>query len=119
MSELRGILARKSPRRQFVREMGILYSGQYMICMAAQISEGGVLAMIPEDLILPKLIVVSILMPGGGYAISRAEILYQQGKMGQNIPNGVKFQGLPLQQRRMIRNYVAAKTQVEAEKEAQ
>lgn len=69
---------------------------------------------IPRDIAPGTKVVVTVFIPGGGHALVQAEVLYRQGKQNSY---GMKFENLPLAQKRFIRNYVSAKTQKEAEQE--
>lgn len=61
---------------------------------------------------------ISLVMPDGGSVVVRAEVIYEKpGKRHGSPQYGVRFQSLHIPQRRQIRNYVAAKTQKEAEAE--
>jgi hypothetical protein len=109
--------SRRSPRRTFQRPIGLLVQGEYTLAEAAQISEGGMLILSEYELALKDLIVVTLLLPDGGHAVARAEILYRRKPTEPGGPAafGLQFLNLPLMKRRIIRNYVAAKTQEEAE----
>jgi hypothetical protein len=109
--------SRRSPRRTFQRPVGLLVQGRYAVAEAAQISEGGMLILSSSELALKDLIVVTLLLPDGGHAVARAEVLYRRKPTQPGGPAafGLQFLNLPLMKKRIIRNYVAAKTQEEAE----
>ena len=111
--------SRKSPRRAFNRPVGILVNGHYLVVEALQISEGGLLVTSYVELSIKESIVVTLLLPGGGHAAARAEILYRKKptEKGQPAAFGLQFINLPMMKKRIIRNYVAAKTQEEAERD--
>lgn len=111
--------SRRSPRRAFQRPIGILVQGEYTVAEAAQISEGGMLIVCEYELALKDLIVVTVLLPDGGHAVARAEILYRRKADGGKAAFGLQFINLPMMKKRIIRNYVAAKTQEEAEYDLQ
>jgi hypothetical protein len=116
-----GIAARRTPRRVFNRPIGILYHGEYTPVRAWQISEGGLLFSSPQKLVIHTSIVLTVLVPGAPGIVARGELIYQKPQPGNKIGDpqfGVKFENLPLHLRRVIRNYVSAKTQAEAEMEA-
>jgi hypothetical protein len=106
------IANRRSPRRVFKRPVGVLLHGEYRVCQAHQLGEGGALVTIEGDIPRGTKVVISIFVPGGGFALIQAEVLYKVG-----AGYGVRFAQLPLAQKRFIRNYVSAKTQEEAEDE--
>lgn len=62
-------------------------------------------------------IVATVLLPGGNGILFQAEIIYSRPGVGGSIQYGVKFKGVSIHHKRMIRNYVSAKTQKEAEAE--
>ncbi len=109
---------RRSPRRMFNHLVGILRAGKYQVVSALQISEGGLL--IQGNLQLKPQedqIVVSILLPDGGYAITRADVAYYLKPDTNRLVAafGLQFTDLQLHTKRYIRNYIAAKTEKEAE----
>lgn len=115
--QIHSIENRRSPRRVFRRPVGILLHGNYQVCKALQLGEGGMMAIIDAEIPQGTKLVATVFLPGGGYALLQAEILY-----GVDTPEGrsygMKFEEVPLAQKRHIRNYVSAKTQKEAEEEA-
>lgn len=110
---------RRSPRRAFRRPAGLLSGGNYELIHALQISEGGMLVESRARLFAKAKVVVSLIIPGAGPVIARAEVIYiMQSEMGRAVPAfGLQFVDLALPERRLIRNYVAAKTEEEAESE--
>ena len=126
-SEKGAIATRRTPRRVFLRPVGILVRGGYRVVQALQLSEGGLLFESEELFVVNEQIVASLILPGGGVVVARSEIIYTKpsaagaasdssgGKKGQHF--GVKFAPLALHLKRIIRNYVTAKTQAEAERE--
>jgi len=113
-----GVESRRTPRRVYQRPIGILCQGAYFLAQAHQLSEGGLLFSSDRIFTAGDLIVISLVMPDGGSVVVRAEVIYERpGKRGSPPQYGVRFQSLHIPQRRQIRNYVAAKTQKEAEAE--
>lgn len=114
--QIHSIENRRSPRRVFRRPVGILAHGVYQVCKALQLGEGGMMAIIDADITPGTTVVITVFIPGGGYALVQAQVLYcvdsPEGKA-----YGLKFENVPLAQKRFIRNYVSAKTQKEAEDE--
>jgi hypothetical protein len=115
----KGIEGRRTPRRAFVHPVGILVGGRYLLEQALQLSEGGMLISAADKLDVAKQVVVTLVMPGAGYVVARGEIIYGKPAEKGQTHYGVKFASLHLNQRRAIRNYVTAKTQKEAEAEAE
>ncbi len=74
------------------------------------------MAIIDADIAPGTAVVASVFIPGGGFALVQAQVLYcVDGEGGKAY--GLKFESVPLAQKRFIRNYVSAKTQKEAEEE--
>jgi hypothetical protein len=106
--------SRRTPRRQYHRSIGVLCQGSYQVLQAVQLSEGGMLFASTSQFTEKDQVVISLIIPGGGAVVARGEIIYNIAK---DKSYGVKFAPLPLHLRRLIRNYVTAKTQEEAEQE--
>ena len=116
MGQPKGIDARRTPRRVFNRAVGILFGGDYSIQQALQLSEGGMLYSSAIKRQTGDHILVTIVLPNGNLVV-RGEILYGKPAAGGVSQYGVRFDGVALHHKRMIRNYVSAKTQAEAEVE--
>lgn len=117
MSRNGGIEARRTPRRVFERPVGVLWRGEYGILRALELSEGGILFATNSKIPIHSLVAVTVLLPDGHSVVAKGEIIYEQPGEKMMYRYGVKFDSLPLHRRRLIRNYVAAKTQEEAERE--
>ena len=114
----KGAEARRTPRRVFLRAIGLLRHGEYILVQALQLSEGGMLFQSPVQFAVGDAIVLSLIIPGGSSIVVRGEVIYSKPGQGPIEPQyGVKFAPLALQPRRLIRIYVTAKTQAEAEAE--
>jgi hypothetical protein len=112
-----GISNRRSPRRVFDSPVGVLHNGKYRLRLATHLSEGGMMVILDDSYKVKDLVLMTILLPAGGHAIVRAELLYSADLPDGKKGFGMRFQGLQLAQRRLIRNYISAKTQAEAELE--
>jgi c-di-GMP-binding flagellar brake protein YcgR len=118
---------RRTPRRAYVRPVGILSHGSYEVQRGLQLSEGGMLFQSAKDFKAKQQIVATLIIPNGGTVVARGEVIYvnnvnnvnnvNKTKSGGEPHYGIKFSGLSLQLRRLIRNFVSAKTQEEAEAE--
>lgn len=117
-----GIGGRRTPRRSYRRPVGILIRGRYEVLEGRSLSEGGVMVALmdgtdrrhlprfsAEDLPVGARLTASIILPTGSVIVLRGEVIYHQGdeKVGHTV--GIKFDGVPLHQRREIRNYVSSK----------
>lgn len=118
MEKKPGVESRRTPRRVFERPIGVLHHGVYEVAQALQLSEGGMLFISEEKRMIGEFIVVSLVMPTTGCLVVRGEMIYERIHPEGGFQYGVKFTPLQLNQRRVVRNYVAAKTQEEAEREA-
>jgi Tfp pilus assembly protein PilZ len=91
---------------------------------AVQLSEGGMLFQSSESFAVGDAIVLSIIVPGGSSVVVRGDVIYSRpaptsanAGEARELQFGVKFAPLTLPLRRLIRIYVTAKTQAEAEAE--
>lgn len=115
-----GAARRRTPRRAYRRPVGVLVGGHYEVLEGRSLSEGGVSVLLGDaGRTAPKLsleelrsgarIAISIILPAGPVLVLRGEVVYREGdaKLGHSI--GIKFDVVPLHQRREIRNYVSSK----------
>ena len=126
---------RRAPRRTYRRPMGLLFDGEYQVVEGRQLSEGGARIVVPESLarrwmagrsgtltlILPDQPGVDHEAQGQPHdraMVVRAVAIYQS-PVAEGVAMGVKFSDLPFHYRRMIRNYVAAKSADEVAFESQ
>lgn len=109
---------RRTPRRVYERPIGLLRHGEYNVVEALQLSEGGMLFQVKPKFEIKDHIVATLILPSGGAVVARGELLYELPTTEGMRKYGVKFIDLGLHLRRWIRAYVSAKTQAEAEKEA-
>ena len=112
-----GLQSRRSPRRAFNRAIGLLRGGVYELGEAIQISESGLSFVTETRLQAEDRCVVTLVIPGGGCLVLRGSVITESAKIGRMNSYGIEFRALDLHQRRMIRSYVSAKTQAEAELE--
>lgn len=117
MADFKGIEARRTPRRVFNRAIGVLHHGKYSIQQAMQLSEGGLLFLSDSLFANGERIVATVLLPGGDCILFQAEVIYSRPGSNGLFQYGVKFRTVAIHHKRMIRNYVSAKTQAEAEAE--
>jgi hypothetical protein len=116
-SQQSGIETRRSPRRVFNRVIGILQDGEYEVAQALQISEGGLAFATPLILRNGARLVVTLMIPGGVGVVLPGFVVNTREPVGKMNSYGIQFDTLDLHQRRLIRSYVSAKTQAEAERE--
>jgi hypothetical protein len=107
----------RSPRRVFNRAIGLFRDGKFELAQALQISEGGMAFVTPLDLRVGSRVVVSLMIPGANGLVLRGSVVNERQRVGNMRTYGIQFSTLDLHERRMIRSYVSAKTQAEAEEE--
>jgi hypothetical protein len=116
-ASFKGIEARRTPRRVFNRAIGVLYGGRYSIQQALQLSEGGMLFSSDSQFENGERMVATVLLPGGHGILFQAEVIYRRPGPNGSFQYVLKLGNVSIHQKRMIRNYVSAKTQKEAEAE--
>ena len=82
---------------------------------AIQISEVGLSFVVPSLLLKGERLIVTLVIPGAATLVLRASVINERPKIGRMFSYGIEFRSLDLHQRRMIRSYVSAKTEAEAE----
>lgn len=112
-------LARRTPRRPFVRPVGVLVGGHYEVLRARQLSEGGIsiflgefgsrLRIKVEEVKVGQKICLTFSLPSGESLCLLGEVIYHDAESGAGLHIGVKFGTVPLHQRRLIRSYVSSK----------
>jgi hypothetical protein len=121
---------RRTPRRIFRRPVGVMVRGHYVVLDGRSISEGGLLValgdrgdhssasrMSLDELPVEARVSVSIILPAGSTLVLRGKVIYQEGDEAIGHSIGIKFEAVPLQQRRDIRIYVSSKEAGEADLE--
>ncbi len=109
--------SRRSPRRAFNRAIGILKNGDYEMAQAIQISEGGLSFVVPTIYRPGERVVVTLVFPGASCLVLRGSVVNERARVGRMYSYGIEFLTLELHQRRVIRSYVSAKTEAEADVE--
>jgi hypothetical protein len=103
---------RRVPRRSFGAKVGLLCEGQYCICTATEIGEGG---MMITDVTLPLAdgqgVVVTFRMPSDQYLVIRGRVRYSlsgERVLEDSHKHGIQFENIDFKSRREIRGYVAS-----------
>lgn len=104
---------RRFPRRLFKRVVGILSQGNYLIGSGVEIGEGGMMFSVPQEIDEDRQVLVSFRIPNHGFVVIKAQVKNTRHQ-ANDFRYGVKFEGLDFQNRRRIRDYIAAKTEAEA-----
>ena len=115
MSE--GFKKRRYPRRRFVHRIGVLKNGQYSVGQSVEIGEGGMRVEAGIDVKIGDILVLSFLVTGGSYIVVKSEIRFVKESTGGGYDFGVAFLNLDFTKKRVIRDYIAAKTEMEARSE--
>jgi Tfp pilus assembly protein PilZ len=106
---------RRFPRRQFRRSVGVLAQGDFNVITGMEIGEGGLLFQSAKDFQVGSEVVLNFFIPGRDFVSVRGQIVYTlPGKTKAGPSFGIKFQNLPFEGKRMIRDYIAEKTSQEA-----
>ena len=109
------IRKRRFPRRRFRRPVGVLIDGNFYVCEGVEVSEGGIMVASTQEIPDGKRMILTFFVPGATECILRGESRYStppksDGRRGV----GIQFSNVKREQRRMIRDYISAKTQTEA-----
>lgn len=100
------LLRRRFPRRPYQRKIGVLASGQFYVCEAGELGEGGVSFTSEYIFSIGKEVLINLQIPGGGFVSLRA-IVRRADKEGNAVVHGLSFVDVPFQQRRQIRSFVS------------
>ena len=104
-------IRRKYPRRDFKRNMGVLFNGEYVVCQGFEIGEGGISFLYPQELPEHLQAVVSFQVPGGGFTSVQVEVRrsFQHDSTDQFVI-GCSFKEVSFEIKREIRTYVSARS---------
>lgn len=106
---------RRMPRRQIDVGVGVLVHGEYLIGRTHQVGEGGAMLSVSQDLVLGQGVVVNFFLNREVCVIVRSvvrSIIPAKASLPKRY--GVEFVTLGFQQKREIRNFVAAATYAES-----
>ena len=101
---------RRTPRRSFLRPIGILVAGQYFVVEGLEVSEAGVRLHAPLPLPVGQKVVVSLTLLNGKIIVVPAES--RERKSDSNDGSFVSFVGISIADRRLIRSYVSSRDEV-------
>lgn len=121
-------LVRRTPRRLYRRPVGVLVGGRYEVLEGRGLSEDGALIAIGDARHLgmtPRLplellpvgtqVSISLLLPTGASLVIRGRVAHHEGDVGSGHLVEIKFDAVPLHERREIRKYVSSKQVGEAD----
>ena len=107
------VTKRRSPRRALERQVGILHRGSYHAGDSLEVGEGGMLIVSDHPMQVGDQLVVTFSIPGNLLVPTRALVRYEV-KNGEYLhAYGLQFAELELNYLRIIRRFVAEKTQAE------
>ncbi len=101
---------RRFPRRRFREKIGVLHKGEYAMSGAVEIGEGGMLLKPESTPVIGDLVTVNFFIPAKDFITVMGQIIYKRGTEFF----GVRFLDLDFNSKRIIRDYIALKTAVEA-----
>jgi len=100
------LVRRRFPRRAYQRKIGVLSAGQFIICEAGEVSEGGLSFRSEFVFDVNKEILISFQIPGGAFAFLRA-IVKSTMKQEDLVLHNLSFVDVPFQHRRQIRSFIS------------
>ncbi|MEC9282181.1 MAG: PilZ domain-containing protein [Bdellovibrionota bacterium] len=107
---------RKFPRRIFESSLGVLSKGIYYTGVGVEIGEGGMMFHINEEISESNRLLVSFRVPNHGFVVIQANVRNTRHDDG-GFRYGIEFVDLAFENRRRIRDFIAEKTQDEADRE--
>lgn len=103
---------RRYPRRRFTKPVGVLCSGQYMVCPAEELGEGGLSFRADFLLSEGKEILLSFQVPNGDFYNLRC-VVRNQKKIAEGMVIGISFKEVSFALKRQIRAFVSARSSAE------
>ena len=102
---------RRTPRRSFESNVGVLHRGEYAVARSYQVGEGGMMFSASQVLEIGQLVVATFYIQSETLVMVRGivrSVVPAKGKLPLRF--GIEFQNLEFQARREIRNFVAEAT---------
>lgn len=114
-----GIGRRRVPRRTFNASVGVLTEGKYAVERCFQLGEGGMMIeRTAGQLAVGQQLVVNFFLPEGSLVMVRGIVRVAiPAKEGQPGRYGLEYLNLGFQNKRAIRNFVAAATREDGQSE--
>lgn len=110
--DLAGVGRRRVPRRTFEAAVGVLLHGKYSVQRAYQVGEGGMMVSTKAaSLKEGEMLGLSFYLPAGMLVMVRGmvrSVIPAKGDLPERY--GIEFENVGFQQKREIRNFVAAAT---------
>ncbi len=104
---------RRYPRRKYDRKVGVLHQGQYSVGKGEEIGEGGIRLTVDMQMKESDFVILSFQISREVYVITKAEIRYCKRANSY----GIQYHDIQFEKKRAIRDYIAEKTEAEAENE--
>lgn len=117
MAESQVITKRRSPRRLFQRHVGVLYHGKFILSEARELGENGMMIEAVEEVQTDDQLVVTFAVPGERLISTLGVVRYNIDLDGKRA-FGLQFVQMDISYKRLIRRYVAEKSEAEASMEA-
>lgn len=107
-----GFFRRRFPRRQMVKPVGMLSTGDYLVTESQEIGEGGMSLSLRKALPEGTLAVLTFQIPMGDFVSIR--VIARSSKKGKygSLVQGFTFENIPFSNKRQIRAYVSARQNV-------
>ena len=103
---------RRFPRRQFNEPLGLLVRGKYFLVEGVEVGEGGMAFACDMALDKGQKVVLSFFVPRQSFVSVTSEIIYLNPTPQRKgfITYGIKYVNLDFDSQRMIRDYIADKS---------
>ena len=99
-------LRRKSPRRTFHGQVGVMYDGHMTISRCSQLGEGGLLVRLDESLEGTEVgdqMVVTLYLPNIGGVVAKSKCVY----LTEDVKIGIQFEEIEMRFKVRIREFVS------------
>jgi hypothetical protein len=100
---------RRHPRKEFVRDVGVLYKGEYVLEMTTDISESGVSFISAREIPVGHNAVVTFQIPNGTMVSVTVEVRGHFKNPKGFIRTGCVYKNIRFECKREIRNFVSAR----------
>jgi hypothetical protein len=101
---------RRVPRREYDGLVGLLFHGQYEVCRASQIGEGGMMLHTEAEMQIGDRVVLTFKPPGVEQTVVQSVVRFSmKDEERVGFKYGLEFTNLGFQAKRQIRSFVASK----------
>ncbi|MEO0335627.1 MAG: PilZ domain-containing protein [Pseudomonadota bacterium] len=111
MDDRKYVKRRRVPRRAYDGRVGLLFHGNYEVCRASQIGEGGMMLHSPTEMQVGDCVVLTFQPPGVEQTVVQSVVRFamKDEESGNGFKYGLEFKNLEFQAKRQIRSFVASK----------